>query len=330
MLCKFNIAVMIKTILFFCLIFSSGYAQIKGCTDFLSKNYNPNATVNDGSCLYKNFNIKPEYSIKLSDSIHETSGLIAFDNLLWTHNDDHDKTIYGLDTLGKIHKKIILDKVTNNDWEEISQDSTHLYIGDFGNNASGNRTDLNILKIEKKSFLEGNPIIEKITFRYSDQTDLSAKKPNTTNFDCEAFIVSKDSIYLFTKQWSASKTNIYVLPKQSGDHVAQLKHTLDTKGLVTGATYLEDKKLIALCGYSKIGKPFLYLLYDYRNDDFLSGNKRRITVKFPILQIEGITTQDGLHYYLTNESLVRKPIINVPQQIHRIDLSPVLNSYLHK
>ena len=330
MLCKFNIAAMIKTILFFSLIFSSGYAQIKGCTDPLSKNYNPNATVNDGSCLYKKFKIKPEYSIKLSDSIHETSGLTAFDNLLWTHNDDHDKTIYGLDTLGKIHKKIILDKVTNNDWEEISQDITHLYIGDFGNNATGNRTDLNILKIEKKSFLEGNPIIEKISFRYSDQTDLSAKKPNTTNFDCEAFIVSKDSIYLFTKQWSSSKTNIYVLSKQSGNHVAQLKHSLDTKGLVTGATYLESKNLVVLCGYSKIGKPFLYLLYDYRNDDFLSGNKRRITVKFPILQIEGITTQDGLHYYLTNESLVRKPIINVPQQIHRIDLSPVLNSYLHK
>lgn len=85
-----------------------------------------------------------------------------------------------------------------------------------------------------------------------------------------------------------------------------------------------------LCGYSKIGKPFLYLLYDYKNNDFLSGNKRRMTIKFPILQIEGIATQDGLHYYLTNESLVRKPIINVPQQIHRIDLSPVLNSYLHK
>lgn len=143
---------MIKTILFFCLIFSSSYAQIRGCTDPLSKNYNPDATVNDGSCLYKKFKIKPEYSIKLSDSIHETSGLIAFDTLLWTHNDDHDKTIYGLDSLGKIRKKIVLDEVVNHDWEEISQDGTHIYIGDFGNNASGNRTDLHILKIEKNLF----------------------------------------------------------------------------------------------------------------------------------------------------------------------------------
>ncbi|KQO21450.1 hypothetical protein ASF10_11875 [Flavobacterium sp. Leaf82] len=321
---------MLKTILFFCFIFTSNYAQIKGCTDPSSKNYNPQATINDGSCLYKDLKIKPQYSIKLSDSIRETSGLIAFDNLLWTHNDDHDKTIYGLDSLGKIRKKIILDKTTNHDWEEISQDSSYLYIGDFGNNYSGNRSDLNILKIEKKSFLQGNPITETISFTYSDQKNLNLEKPNTTNFDCEAFIVSKDSIYLFTKQWNSSKTSIYALSNKSGNHVARLKDTLDTKGLVTGATYLESQKLIVLCGYSKIGKPFLYLLYDYKDNDFLSGNKRRISIKFPILQIEGIATQDGLHYYVTNEALVRKPIINVIQQIHRFDLSEILKSYIHK
>lgn len=321
---------MLKTILFFCLIFTSSYAQIQGCTDPNSKNYNPNATINDGSCLYKDLKIKPEYSIRLSDSIRETSGLIAFDNLLWTHNDDHDKTIYGLDSLGKIRKKVILDKTTNQDWEEISQDSSHLYIGDFGNNYSGNRNNLQILKIEKKSFLEGNPIIETISFSYSDQKNLNLEKPNTTNFDCEAFIVSKDSIYLFTKQWNSSKTSIYALPNKFGNHVARLKDTLDTKGLVTGVTYLESQKLIVLCGYSKVGKPFLHLLYDYKNNDFLSGNKRRIRIKFPILQIEGIATQDGLHYYVTNESLVRKPIINVIQQIHRFDLSEILKTYTYK
>lgn len=320
---------MIKNIFFFCMIATSTYAQIAGCTDPLSKNYNPKATINNESCLYKNLKIKPEYSKKLSDSIKETSGLIAFNNLYWTHNDDHDKTIYGMDSLGNIRKKIILEKEINHDWEEISQDSTHLYIGDFGNNYSGNRTDLNILKIEKKSFLEGNPIIEKIQFHYSDQIDFNSKKPNTTNFDCEAFVVSKDSIYLFTKQWSTSKTSIYALSNTSGNHVAQLKHSLNTKGLVTGATYLESKKLIVLCGYSKIGKPFLYLLYDYKQHDFLSGNKRRIDLRLLFHQIEGIATKDGLHYYLTNESLVRKPIINVPQQIHRFDLSSILNLYLN-
>lgn len=321
---------MLRILLFFLLSIFSVQAQISGCTDPLSKNYNPNATQNDGTCVYKNLKIRPEYSIKLSDSIKETSGLIAFDHLLWTHNDDHDRTIYGLDSLGKIKKKIILEQAINHDWEEISQDSSYLYIGDFGNNLSGNREDLNILKIEKKSFLEQNPAIEKISFRYSDQADLLAQKTNTANFDCEAFIVVKDSIYLFTKQWKLSKTNIYVLPNKPGNYIAQLKGTLDTKGLVTGATYFEDKKIVVLCGYSKTGKTFLYLLYDFKNQDFLSGNKRKIDLKLPFHQVEGIATKDGLHYFITNESLVQKPIINNPQQIHYLDLSSVLSPYFNQ
>ncbi|TDP02438.1 hypothetical protein EV145_103428 [Flavobacterium sp. 245] len=312
------------------MVFQVAFSQINRCTDSLASNYDPMSTVNNGSCQYDSFKLKPKYSVKLSDTIKETSGLISFNNLLWTHNDDHDQHIYGFDTLGKIQKRIILDKAINHDWEEISQDSSHIYIGDFGNNAAGNRNDLNILKIDKKTFLDEKPIIEKISFTYSNQTDFLAQKPNTTNFDCEASIVTKDSIFLFTKQWKSSKTSIYALPNQPGNHIAQLKQTFDTKGLVTGATYLESKKLIALCGYSKLGKPFLYLLYDFKNNDFLSGNKRRIDLQLSFHQIEGITTTDGLHYYVTNETLIRKPIINVPSQIHYLDLSPVLNQYVNR
>ncbi len=327
-----NYCVTLKKVFLLLFLFSINpiQSQISGCTDPLSKNYSPLATINDGSCLYSNVKIKPELTLKLSDTLVETSGLITFDNLLWTHNDDTDTTIYGLDTLGKIRKKIKLEKVVNTDWEEISQDSSYLYIGDFGNNYQGNRTDLHILRIKKNSFLANQPAIDTISFSYSDQKDFSVQKPNNTNFDCEAFIVSKDSIYLFTKQWKSNKTGIYSLPKEPGNHIAQLKQTIDTKGLITAATYLESKKLITLCGYSKFGKPFLYLIYDFKNNDFLSGNKRRINLQFSFHQIEGITTTDGLHYYLTNESLIRKPILNVPQQIHYFNLSNYLSPYLDK
>jgi hypothetical protein len=314
-----------KIILFSLLSITASYGQISGCTDPLSKNYNPLATVNDGSCLYKNKKLKPVFTAKLTDTLIETSGLIAFDNLLWTHNDDHDTNIYGMDAMGKIQKKIKLEKVVNTDWEEISQDSSYIYVGDFGNNYQGNRTDLHILRIEKNSFLRNQPVIDTIAFSYSNQTDFGIQKPNTTNFDCEAFVVSRDSIYLFTKQWSQSKTSIYALPKIPGNHIAQLKTTLNVDGLITGAT-VTPKNEIVLCGYTKMFHTFLHLISDLTDYDFSVANQRRIKFSLTYHQIEGIATFDGKLFYLTNELFIKKPIANNPQQIHSFDLSSYLKN----
>ena len=315
-----------NSLIFFFLILTSSYGQISGCTDALAKNFNPNATNNDGSCIYASAKVKTKTSVKLEDSLMETSGLMAFDNLLWTHNDDHDNTIYGLDFSGKIQKKIKLEKVKNNDWEEISQDSSYIYVGDFGNNFQGNRKNLHLLRIEKKSFLSNKPLIDTISFSYSNQTDFGIQKENSTNFDCEAFVVSRDSIYLFAKQWSQKKTSIYVLPKIPGKYSAKLKETLDVSGLITGATLLASGKGIVLCGYSGMLQPFLYLLYDYKDNDFLAGNKRKIKLSLPFYQIEGIESLDGKLFYLTNESLIKRPIIKIPPQIHTVDLSSFLKN----
>lgn len=314
----------------FFLVSLSAKAQLAGCTDALAKNYNPSAILNDGSCVYENTKIAPVFSMTLSDTLRETSGLVYFDNQLWTHNDDTDVNIYALDTIGKIANCYPLNGLKNTDWEEISQDSAYFYIGNFGNNVSGIRKDLQILRIEKFSLKENNPQIDTIAFRYSNQVDFTRRKANTTDFDCEAFFVSKDSIYLFTKQWTSKKTALYVLPKLPGSYTAQFKSDLDVNGLITGATYLEEKKLIALCGYSKQLKPFLYLLYDFKSNDFFSGNKRKITLGLPYHQVEGITTRNGLQYYITNEHFRLKPIINTPQQLHQLDLNFLLQSYLNK
>jgi hypothetical protein len=48
---------------------------------------------------------KTKYSVKLPAVLHETSGLVFSDNILWTTNDDTDTTIYGVDTSGLIQKK---------------------------------------------------------------------------------------------------------------------------------------------------------------------------------------------------------------------------------
>ena len=41
-----------KVILFFLLCITSTYGQISGCTDTLAENFNPNATVDNGSCIF--------------------------------------------------------------------------------------------------------------------------------------------------------------------------------------------------------------------------------------------------------------------------------------
>jgi hypothetical protein len=302
------------------------FAQISGCTDTLAKNFDANATINDGSCLYKNKVIKPISTFLLDTCLPETSGLIQWNNRIWTFNDDTDTHIYGLDSLGKIVQKVKLPKVVNRDWEEISQDSTYIYVGDIGNNGTGKRKDLKILRVSKSTFLTGFPQIDTIWFSYSNQI-ISTNSPRKTDFDCEAFIVENDSIYLFTKQWISNKTTVYSLPKTPGRYIANPIDTFDVNGLITSATYLKSKRLVILSGYNKHLKPFIYLLYDFKPGRFFSGNKRKIKVSLPFHQIEGVSTLDGFTLYCSNEYFSYKSIIKSPQELHVFDLSKLLEPY---
>ncbi|MEN8202855.1 MAG: T9SS C-terminal target domain-containing protein [Bacteroidota bacterium] len=297
-----------------------------GCTDPLANNYDPSAIKNDGSCTYDPVAASPLKTIILDPALSESSGLIIWDGYIWTHNDDTDTTLYGLDpNSAGIVKEYHLEGVKNTDWEEISQDEQYIYIGDFGNNGSGNRRDLHILRIEKSSLLAGNAMIDTIWFSYSDQTDFSPQKVHMTDFDCEAMIVSNDSIYLFTKQWVSAGTSIYSLAKYPGTHKAQYKASHDIQGLVSGASYTESKQQIVLTAYTTLLDPFFYILSDFSGMDFFSGNKQRVGMSLPFYQIEGITTADGLHYYVSNELNTIDPLKKRTQSLHIFDLSPYLN-----
>lgn len=306
------------------------YSQTRGCTDPLAINYNKSATINDGSCVYDPAEVSPLSGTNLPGELKETSGLLRWGDYLWTQNDNTDINIYKLDTLnGRIINSFPVTGAINSDWEEISKDDTHLYIGDFGNNGTGNRTDLRILKIEKNSLLTGNPSIETIYFSYSDQTGMDPSGVNYTDFDCEAFIVTNDSIYLFTKQWISNKTSLYSLPKSPGTYKAKLKATHNVEGLIPGAVFLDSKDLVVLCGYSSSWVPFIYLLYDFNETDFFSGNKRKITLNCPYHQVEGISTVNGLKYYISNEYVSVGSLLIIPNKLQIIDLSKWLKKYFN-
>jgi hypothetical protein len=310
---------LLLTLIFLLIIKPFYYSQIKGCIDSLAKNYNSSAKINDGSCIYNSLKIKVQKSIDLPSEIKETSGLFFWNDLLWTHNDDKDNFIYAIDTLsGKITNKIQLKSLTNFDWEEIKQDKKYLYIGDIGNNY-GNRRDLKIYRIKKENLFEGKFVYDTISFQYELQKEFKKNKPNSTDFDCEAFVILNDSIYLFTKEWTRVKTSVYVLPNQPGKHIAKFKTILDVKGLITGATFIENKNKIILCGYSKTLLPFLFLIYDFKETNFNQASRRKIEINLPFHQIEGLEfVNDKL--FLTNEKF-SKSIIETTNKLFTLSIN---------
>src|SRR6188768_3637663 len=134
---------MMKTQLFllicclnFCLVFNAD-AQISGCTDPQSNNYNPAATINDGSCTYNATSLTLTTKTSLSAPLlNETSGLTFINGKLWTFNDSGNANdIYRVDTsTSTVYQTVDISNATNVDWEDMTSNNDYLYIGDFGNN----------------------------------------------------------------------------------------------------------------------------------------------------------------------------------------------------
>ncbi len=285
-------------------------AQVMGCTDKQANNYNSSATENDGSCTYNKTNYTTKIICpKLSDTIIESSGLIYYNNSFWTLNDsDNPPILYAFDSInGQIRKQIFIKNQTNTDWEDLSQDAKYIYIGDFGNN-NGNRIDLNILKIKKSDLNTFNiydtVVAEKIRFNLKDQTDFNLGAQNH-NYDIEAMFVLNDSIHLFSKNWADKKSRHYICPIDTGFYSLSPLETLETEGLVTGAC-IQSNGAVTLCGYNiSSGNSFLYLMWDYKNNDYLSGNRRRINLGIVIHtgQNEAVCMKDKT-LYMSNEKRI--------------------------
>jgi len=210
--------------------------------------------------------------------VRETSGLAEVEGRLYTHNDSGGSNLlYEINaTTGEVVRTIIVNGATNEDWEDLACDDTYLYIADIGNSL-GSRNNLKIYKI-LKSDLADNGIVnaDVISFSYSDQTIFSYA-PFTTPYDAEALIAFEGQLYIFTKNWADYTTRVYSVPNVAGDYVATPvgEKTLDV--LVTGASFDEVSRSVALIGYSNpydLTTPFksmLVMLHSFTGNDFFSG-----------------------------------------------------------
>ena len=291
-----------------CLLFPTVLIGQFGCTDPLAQNYNASATQNDGSCTYAATNVSYPLVDSLANELPESSGLEFWDQLLWSHNDsDNSSRFYGFDTLtGLISRSVLIENSPQIDWEDMTKDESHFYIGDFGNNA-GTRTNLKILKIPFDS-LTGNALdtvqSEFIQFSYPDQTDFSGVNTNH-NFDCEAFVFFNDSLHLFSKNRSNGYTKHYVLPTNPGTFVATLVDSVFVDGQITSAAFSSDS-ILFLIGYKPPAySPFAFVVWDYHQNNLFSGNKRRLQLGSVLTmgQQEGVCFSSGKTGFISSEQV---------------------------
>jgi hypothetical protein len=62
-------------IFLFAFFSSTVKAQVAGCPDPAADNYDPSATVNNGSCTYNSATITPKLKYNLNTVLNESSGL---------------------------------------------------------------------------------------------------------------------------------------------------------------------------------------------------------------------------------------------------------------
>lgn len=276
-------------------------------------------SANSNNKTVSQISLKPLHSFTIDEEIAEGSGLEYWDGRLWIHNDSGSAAkLFALDTSsGRIISVYQFPGVKNGDWEDISQDSSYFYIGDFGNNR-GKRKKVSILRVEKSSLTNSKPIIDSIVFSWPQHYP-GHRKRNIP--DCEAMVVIGDSIFVFTKEKNPRQTTVFSIPKTPGRFVVTYKDSFSTNILVTGATYTPQNKQLVLCGHTVLLKTFLLVFSGFKGTDFFSGKAVRVRVRKSFRQTEGVATTNGKDYFIINEYFRQPWILESKQELHRLDLS---------
>lgn len=253
------------------------------------------------------YKLKRSQTVYMPETVEETSGLFYFNGELITHTDSGgENRLYVLDTLGgPVLRSIPVPGAVNRDWEAVSLNGTKLYIGDVGNN-SARRKDLTIYITDLAHLPSGLPGLDSIRFYYPRQTVFEKQKRNH-DFDCEALVVFKDTVYLYSKAWADGITKIRTVPAHPGSYAAQDRGTFDAGGLVTDAVYDAERKCLVLVGYNletQILQPFVWLFETPHPAKLVNGIRINLSPEFT--QLEGVTFLPSGKLAMTAEGLSNK------------------------
>lgn len=249
--------------------------------------------------------LRPRTRFQQASALEENSGMVLWNGRLWQHVDGGGgPLLYETDTTdGRILRRIRVGGAANRDWEDIAQDPSYIYVGDFGNNADGARKDLAIYRVRKADLAVAPDSAEvpsqRIGFRYPDMPD-SVAAPNRTDHDCEAMVFLDGRLLLFTKQWVSKATVLYRLPAEPGEYTAERLDAFDTDGMVTGADIDPSTGRIFLTGYTQMLSRFLWILYDFPGGMPFRGRQLRVPLAGPA-QTESVACIDSDRLFLGSE-----------------------------
>jgi hypothetical protein len=233
----------------------------------------------------------------LPKELKETSGLFCPEvGSAYTVNDSGNKPIiYNIDNTGRIiSEKLVAAK--NRDWEALTGDRQHFYIGDVGNN-NGKRKFVQIHAVPKQDSRSASNVTTSQIFYINN----SVKKNEYLNhdFDAEALINLDDSLFLFSKSWNTGTLFVYQLnkiePKQSVEHVAEIE---GLPGIVTGGDFDSKNNRFILVGYELKGMGSFYPFIAILNKD-LTLHKSFALPDYG--QVEGMCVTPNAEVWFTQE-----------------------------
>ncbi len=258
--------------------------------------------------------IKKYKVAELEDKIDETSALNFLGNRLFTLNDSgNPEALYELNPEnGKILQTYPIPNSKNLDWEALTNDGTHFYIGDIGNN-SGTRKDLKIYKLSADSLKN----LGAIKFFYPEQKEF-VRKPQNNDYDAESLVFINGNLHLFTKEWNSYKTTNYIISTETSNEArpAQKIEDFNLCYVATDAAYFEKK--LYIIGYTKKMEVYLTVFEEDENGNFFNKKPRKfyLGMSSTLGQIEGIAVnRKGI--YISGERFKIKPF-NVPPKMYFI------------
>ncbi len=260
-------------------------------------------------------NIDPVIIATLPPEIYEGSG-IEYNNSesIWIHNDSDDgPVLYKINMQAVLLDELYMYDLYHFDYEDITQDEAgNYYIGDFGNNFS-NREDLVIYKIPDPDSIT-NPEFnyEEIHFSYNDQLEIPSP-PDQMNYDCESIFYFNDSLYIFSKNHSASSyTRMYKMPAVGGEYDLSVIDSFDTGGWITAADISPEENRVVL-----LSEEYFWIFYEFENGDFFKGKNKKISMTK--------TQKEGVVFINNDEILIIDEGFMNPSYLYHINIDSLIN-----